>query len=121
MFTPKLSGHDSAIIRPGTDLPDHFLVATEFGASEPDTTGTCHSPMIDPRDDSSLILFRSAEGEGDYAVENGRYGVGPKEFLRIDCATGKPLGIVKRLGLSVSDNPSASGACPFGPLILRGP
>ena len=92
----SVSWHDSAIIRPGTDLPDHFLVATEFGASEPDTTGTCHSPMIDPRDDSSLILFRSAEGEGDYAVENGRYGIGPKEFLRIDCATGKPLGIVKR-------------------------
>ncbi len=92
----SVSWHDSAIIRQGTDLPDHFLVVTQFGTTEPDTTGNCHSPMIDPRDETSLILFRSDKGRGDYAVANGRYGVGPTEFLRIECATGCPLGIVKQ-------------------------
>lgn len=92
----SVSWHDSAIIRQGTDLPDHFLVVTEFGTTEPDTTGTCHSPMIDPRNETSLILFRSDKGRGDYAVEGGRYGVGPNEFLRLECATGRPLGIVKQ-------------------------
>jgi len=92
----SISWTDEAIIRPGTDLPDHFLVATELGASEPDTTGNCHSPMIDMRDDTPLILFRSDQGRGDYEVPNGRYGVGPEELLRLDCATGRPLGIVKQ-------------------------
>jgi len=92
----SVSWSDNAIIRPATDLPDHFRVATELGAVEPDTTGACHSPLIDLRDDTALILFRSSNGLGDYEVPNGRYGVGPGELLRVACRTGKPLGIVKQ-------------------------
>jgi hypothetical protein len=57
----------------------------------------CRSPLLDPRDQTRIQLVRSARVEdrelGDYDV-SGRYGVGPRELLRIDCSTGAPLGIV---------------------------
>jgi hypothetical protein len=89
---------DSAIIRAARDCPDHFLVsAGDSGRPTEPTAGTgCHSPMVDPRDGTQLLLRRSAAGQGDYVVPAGRYGIGPKELLRLDCATGKPLGVVKR-------------------------
>jgi hypothetical protein len=39
------------------------------------------------------------EFRGDYRIEGGsgggRYGVGPGELLRLDCVSGRPLGIVR--------------------------
>ena len=92
----SVSGRDDALIRQGIDLPDHFLIATQSGRVEPSSDGTCHNPMVDPRDGTSLTLMRSAEGRGDYEVPESRYGAGPNELLRLECATGRPLGIVKR-------------------------
>jgi hypothetical protein len=56
--------------------------------------------MVDPRNGTFLNLMRSKNGVGDYQVlgkENeldSSYGVDPRHLLRIDCATGKALGIV---------------------------
>ena len=83
------------------DLPDHFKVARSgIGKSEePKADGVCRNPMVDPRDHGELTLRRSAGGKGDYWPEGGirgarTYGLTSQQLLRIDCATGKAIGIV---------------------------
>lgn len=83
-------------IRPGLDLPHHFLISTETGAVEPANDGNCHGPLVDPRDGTKLTMVRSANGMGDYSAPEGRYGIGDKELLRVECATGIVIGIVHR-------------------------
>jgi hypothetical protein len=82
------------------DAPDHFLVVVLDASgtettSEPPGNPACRSPLQDP-DGTRLTLARSSGGEGDYVVEEGRYGVRTGELLRVDCATGRPLAIVPR-------------------------
>lgn len=81
----------STALRPATGTPPRFVRAD--GA----TSGiACDNPMVDPRDHTRLRLDRSAGGQGDYAVSTvGQYGVRAGERLRLDCATGRPLGIVR--------------------------
>jgi len=55
----------------------------------------CLSPLVDPRDGTRISFIRSAD-VGDYEVEGGRYGVGSGELLRIECNTGRVIGIVGR-------------------------
>ncbi len=76
------------------DLPDHFVVVQSGvgKANEPKPDEGCRNPMIDPRDKTLLELRRSANGKGDYRVQN--YGLASTQLLRIDCATGKAIGIV---------------------------
>ena len=78
--------------------PDHFLVGEIDGSatSQPAAGTGCKSPMVDPRNGLKLTLVRSSEGQGDYDVPSGKYGVAADEVLRIDCATGRAVGIVKR-------------------------
>ena len=57
--------------------------------------------FIDPRNGTRFVLqrdFMTGNGPiGDYAVEpTGRYGVGPRTLVRMDCAIGRPLGGVPR-------------------------
>ena len=60
----------------------------------------CRNPLVDPRNGRALNLVRSKDGLGDYSVLGSQYeletayGVDPRHLLRIDCATGKALGIV---------------------------
>jgi len=54
----------------------------------------CRNPMLDPRDGQRLTLVRSLGGEGDYRVPMGTYGVRPGELLRLECNTGRVVGIV---------------------------
>lgn len=80
---------------PARDVPALF----ERGAAAPGTraeTSACWSPMVDPRDGTSLRLVRSANGLGDYEPPAGRYGVGSGQLLRLECASGKTVGIVAR-------------------------
>lgn len=90
-------GADSAT-RAATDVPPHFLVGTPDGDSttEPTPGEGCRNPMVDPRDGTRLQLVRSAEARGDYAVPAGRYGVGEGELLRLECGTGRVVGVVRR-------------------------
>ena len=84
------------------DLPDHFLVAGTGLAQkeEPNPGEGCRNPMLDTRNGTALNLIRSKNGRGDYQVLgqqyelDSTYGVDSRHLLRIDCATGKALGIV---------------------------
>ena len=84
------------------NLPDHFMVAVTgiAQAEEPKPGEGCRNPMVDPRNGTPLNLMRSKSGVGDYQVQgrdyelDSSYGVDPRHLLRIDCATGKALGIV---------------------------
>ena len=85
------------------DLPDHFMVVVS-GLSqreEPKVGEGCRNPMVDPRNGTVLNLMRSKDGAGDYQVLGvqyeleSRYGVDSRHYLRVDCATGKGLGIVE--------------------------
>lgn len=66
--------------------------------SEPRESGACRNPMVDPRDGTRLTLVQSQRGGsgqvGDYRVPEGRYGVGTGELLRLDCGSGRPVGVV---------------------------
>jgi hypothetical protein len=79
-----------------TDVPDHFMAWTADGPVEPQPGGTCRNPLVDPRDETRLTLIRSADGRGDYQPEPLRYGLSAGELLRVDCATGRVVGVVKR-------------------------
>ena len=78
------------------DLPDHFMTSTAAGPVEPQPGGTCRNPLVDPRDETRLTLIRSAHGRGDYEPEPLRYGLKEDQLLRVDCATGRAVGVVKR-------------------------
>jgi hypothetical protein len=80
--------------RAAEDVPAQF--ALESGEIRNETSGSpaCRNPMIDPRDGTSLRLIASQDGIGDYRPPPGKYGVGPLEVLRLECGTGKVIGIV---------------------------
>ena len=77
--------------RPASDLPGQFLLQN----GTPNPNATCQSPLVDPRDKTVIQLMQSDRGEGNYQVPDGKYGVGAGELLRIDCTTGRALGILK--------------------------
>lgn len=82
--------------RSATDIPDHFVVGTH-GTTEttaPDGSEGCRNPMVDPRTGTRLRLVRSVANRGDYQVPDSRYGAGSGELLRLDCSTGRVIGIV---------------------------
>lgn len=83
-------------VRTTVDVPDHFMTDTPTGAAEPGPGDDCHNPLIDPRDGTRLTLIRSADGRGDYESQPLRYGLKVGELLRVDCASGRAVGIVKR-------------------------
>ena len=93
---------EAPVVAQAKNLPDHFMVTvTGIGqAEEPKPGEGCRNPMVDPRNGTPLVLMRSKSGVGDYQVQgrdyelDSSYGVDPRHLLRIDCATGKALGIV---------------------------
>ncbi len=85
--------------RPATDVPVRFQPtdpSLRLALADTLAGGGCLNPMIDPRDGTELRLERSGVDRGDYAVPDGRYGVGDRELLQLSCNTGRPLGIVPR-------------------------
>jgi hypothetical protein len=87
--------------RAASETPERFLVGTiPLGGalSEPQANMGCRNPMVDPRDGTVLNLAQSQRGTsgevGDYTVPDGRYGVRSGELLRLDCSTGRVIGIV---------------------------
>jgi hypothetical protein len=55
----------------------------------------CVNPMKDPRYADELRFIYSRD-VGDYEIPPGRYGSNPGELLRIECNTGRVLGLVRR-------------------------
>jgi hypothetical protein len=92
----RAASHDHAPHLP-LSAPEHFLVGSKDGGppEEPVADGTCKNPLVDPRGAGVTIkLVKSSGGYGDYEVPAGKYGVGAHELLRVECATGKAVGIV---------------------------
>lgn len=56
----------------------------------------CLSPLADPVTGTQIILIRSESGLGDYLAPSGSYGIRDGQLIRLDCNTGKVLGIVRR-------------------------
>jgi hypothetical protein len=84
-------------VRPATDLPARFIAESPPATGAAAEQATCRSPLVDPRDGARLVLYRSREGaRGDYQAPPGRYGAGAAELLRVDCASGAAIGIVRR-------------------------
>lgn len=81
------------VLRAAVDAPERFEAVAGTTLSEQ----TCKSPLIDPRDGTEIKMqYSFKEGVADYLVPNGKYGVEPGEFLRVDCATGEIRGIVRK-------------------------
>ena len=88
----KSSGTFGSIIRPAENAPETFSPPAGVFLDG----NSCKSPMIDTRDGTKIIMVSAEDGTGNYSVPEGKYGVGKGEFLRLDCSTGKVLGIVKK-------------------------
>ena len=87
----SVSGGQNTILRQAENTPEAFTPPpgiTLDGQS-------CKSPMIDSRDGTQIIMVSASGGKGNYRVPPGKYGVQKGELLRLDCATGKVLGVVK--------------------------
>ncbi|WP_324719050.1 hypothetical protein [Salinimicrobium sp. HB62] len=83
----------TSIEREAVDVPARF----EAPAGVDSSGKACKSPLTDPRNGTKIILKTSfSEGMGDYVVPAGMYGVGDRELLRINCATGEVVGVVRR-------------------------
>jgi hypothetical protein len=88
--------------RPPMATPDHFLAVDGDGGAdggsprEPVADGRCHSPLVDPADGTKILMVRAMDGYGDYVVPEGRYGLGKDDVLRIQCSTGRPIGIFRK-------------------------
>jgi hypothetical protein len=88
---------ETAPARAAEDTPERF-VSEDLppGAAPTDTLpgSGCRNPLLDPRDGTRLQMLNSQRAVGDYRVPAGRYGVRPGEALRIECNTGRVVGIV---------------------------
>jgi hypothetical protein len=91
-------GTMTAVIRPAEAAPTRFEPELAELRVPGDTIAGkgCRSPMIDPRNGTVITFLRSTIAVGDYDVPSGRYGVGPGELIRIECNTGRVVGIVRR-------------------------
>ena len=87
------------VVRDAEDVPNHFEPKNPDNRILPADTiagSGCLNPMVDPRDGTEVGMLRSDQGSADYAVPGRMYGVGTGELLRIECNTGRVLGIVRR-------------------------
>lgn len=83
---------DPDLLRPATDAPESFIpvFATTSDNNE------CQSRLVDPVEQVELVLIRALGEVGDYVVPAGRYGVAADELLRIECRSGKVIGVVSK-------------------------
>lgn len=79
------------IERPASDTPDQFLRQD----GQPNVSTACLNPLVDPRDKTRVQMVRSASGQADYRAPAGKYGLDGNELLRIDCTTGRAVGVVR--------------------------
>jgi len=82
-------------LRMPVEAPERFTMPDGTGATGAAPAPSCRNPITDPRDGTVLTLIRSAGGRGDYRPQPLRYGLREGELLRVDCATGRAVGIVR--------------------------
>ena len=90
-----VTSYPTAVLRPAADAPARFVRADSSAISGTPGSAACTSPILDPRNGARLTMMRAYQGNGDYSVPAGSYGVGTGELLRVDCANGQPIGIVR--------------------------
>ena len=98
-FIGMSSGGSGGVQRPAEDVPNRFEPKNPDARLMPADTiagSGCLSPMVDPRDGTEIGFLRSDKEYADYAVPGRMYGVGTRELLRLECNTGKVLGVVRR-------------------------
>lgn len=83
---------DDDVLRSGYNTPESFNPPSGIVLD----AESCKSPMIDPRNGISLTMVRSSGNHADYEVPNQNYGVERGELLRLNCATGEVIGIVRK-------------------------
>jgi hypothetical protein len=86
--------YPTAVLRQAEGAPDRFVRADSSPISGTPGATACTSPIVDPRNGARLTMERAYQGNGDYTVPAGSYGVASGELLRVDCATGAPIGVV---------------------------
>ena len=89
---------DALVVRTARGLPPRFEPSRkELRLADGDTIAGpgCVSPLADPRDGTELRFIHST-WYGDYEIPPGRYGSNPGEVLRIECNTGRVIGLVRR-------------------------
>ena len=86
------SGSQSIIIREAENTPEAFVPREGVSFDE----NSCKSPMIDPRDSTEIIMVSASNGQGTYSAPQGKYGLKKGEFLRLNCSSGKVIGVVKK-------------------------
>jgi hypothetical protein len=94
----RSGNRDTLPLRPASDVPVRFEprdAALRIAPGDTIAGPGCVSPMVDPRDRTE-IRFISSTWYGDYEVPTGRYGSRPGEVLRLECNTGRVLGLVPR-------------------------
>lgn len=86
------------VTRQAEDVPEFFLVARpgEEGTRPAQPGEGCRSPMVDPRSGRRIDMVRSSDSQGDYVVPDSAYGLADNELLRLDCSSGRVLGVVLR-------------------------
>lgn len=88
---------EDAPARAAEDTPARFVSEDLPPGATPNDAlpgSGCRNPLIDPRDGTRLIMLNSQHTVGDYEVPAGRYGVREGEALRIQCRTGRVVGVV---------------------------
>jgi len=90
-----VSSYPTAVSRPAEGAPERFVLADGSAIAGTPGAAPCRSPIRDPRGGDPLTMERAYPGTGDYAAAAGRFGVRAGELLRVDCATGERLGIVR--------------------------
>lgn len=94
-----MSSGSAGVQRAAEDVPNQFEPKNPDARIMPADTiagSGCLSPMVDPRDGTEVGFLRSDKEYADYAVPGRMYGVGARELLRLECNTGRVLGIVRR-------------------------
>jgi hypothetical protein len=90
-----VTSYPTAVLRPAQGAPERFVLADSTAITGTPGAALCHSPIVDPRTGARLTMERAYHGNGDYSVPAGSYGIGSGELLRVDCANGQPIGIVR--------------------------
>jgi len=90
-----VTSYPTAVSRPAQDAPERFVMTDSSAITGTPGAATCHSPIVDPRSGARLTMERAYHGNGDYSVPAGSYGVRAGELLRVDCANGQAIGIVR--------------------------
>tara|TARA_R110002167_G_scaffold29972_2_gene99457 strand:- start:389 stop:736 length:348 start_codon:yes stop_codon:yes gene_type:complete len=80
------------VVRQAENAPEMFKAPIGVSLDK----SSCKNPMVDPLDGTHIIMVSAKNSKGTYRVPSNKYGLAKGEFLRLDCQTGKVLGIVKR-------------------------